>query len=162
MSSVLNRSFASIGSSSRNKASPNITHSSRNLPTISINLLPPNPFGSFSCQPTKPVDPTTRKNTKVVDVYVTSAVELDAKQIEKISRKMKKLTGKREIRMEICVDPNLIAGFLIKYKDYDDDECCQEIDLSVKGQLTNLADRIKISNQIDEQYRKSGSTMKIL
>lgn len=93
---------------------------------------------------------------------MSTAVELEGKQIEKIARKMKKLTGKSEIRMEICIDPSLIAGFLIKYKDYEGGDRCEEIDLSVRGQLANLADRIKISNQIDEQYRNWGSTMKIL
>ncbi|XP_072996946.1 ATP synthase delta chain, chloroplastic-like [Typha latifolia] len=75
----------------------------------------------------------------VLIVAVSSAVKLDAKQIDLITRKMQRLTGFRNLRLENVVDPSLIAGFVISY---GTDES-QIIDLSVKGQLAALAARVE-------------------
>lgn len=75
-------------------------------------------------------------------VSVSSAVKLDERQIELISKKMQRLTGFQELRLENSIDPSLIAGFVISY--------CSDgshvIDLSVKGQLAMLAARLESSD----------------
>ncbi|CAN6297867.1 unnamed protein product [Urochloa humidicola] len=76
-------------------------------------------------------------------VVVTSAVELDARQTELIARKMRRLTGFVNLIVENVVDPSLIAGFVICYG-IDDSHV---IDLSVKGQLTALKNRVDSIDQ---------------
>ncbi|CAL9192107.1 unnamed protein product [Musa hybrid cultivar] len=83
------------------------------------------------------------KPSDVLVISVSSAVELDDRQMDLITRKMQKLTGFRKLRLENIVDPSLIAGFVISY--------CSDgshvIDLSVKGQLATLAARLESSDQ---------------
>ncbi|XP_042443611.1 ATP synthase delta chain, chloroplastic-like [Zingiber officinale] len=78
----------------------------------------------------------------VLVVSVSSAVKLDERQIELISKKMQRLTGFQELRLENSIDPSLIAGFVISY--------CSDgshvIDLSVKGQLAMLKARLESSD----------------
>lgn len=78
----------------------------------------------------------------VLVVSVSSAVKLDERQIELISKKMQRLTGFQELRIENSIDPSLIAGFVISY--------CSDgshvIDLSVKSQLATLAARLESSD----------------
>lgn len=83
------------------------------------------------------------KPSIVLSVSVSSAVKLDSEQIELIARKMQKLTGFRNLKMENIIDPTLIAGFTISY---GDDES-NLIDLSVKGQLAALAARVESSER---------------
>ena len=83
------------------------------------------------------------KPSIVLSVSVSSAVKLDARQIELIARKMQKLTGFRNLRLENIVDPSLIAGFTISYGDNESDV----IDLSVRGQLAALAARVESSER---------------
>jgi len=47
-------------------------------------------------------------------------------------KKLKQITNAREIRLVINVDPNLIAGFLIKTKS-------KIVDFTIKSKLQNLA-----------------------
>ncbi|XP_010247245.1 PREDICTED: ATP synthase delta chain, chloroplastic-like [Nelumbo nucifera] len=83
-------------------------------------------------------------DTLVLAVF--SAVELECKQKDQIARKMRRLTGFRNVRLESYVDPSLIAGFVICYgKDRS-----HIIDLSVKGQLAELAARIESIDHIEE------------
>ena len=86
---------------------------------------------------------SSSKPSIVLSVSVSSAVKLDARQIELIARKMQKLTGFRNLRLENIVDPSLIAGFTISY---GDDES-NVIDLSVQGQLAALAARVESSER---------------
>lgn len=72
---------------------------------------------------------------------VSSAVELDRIQIEQIRRKMQRITGFSNLRLENRVDPSLIAGFVVRYGNDDG----HVIDLSVKGQLAQLSARIESS-----------------
>lgn len=78
----------------------------------------------------------------VLVVSVSSAVKLNERQIELISKKMQRLTGFQELTLENSIDPSLIAGFVISY--------CSDgshvIDLSVKGQLATLAARLESSD----------------
>ncbi|XP_020589541.1 ATP synthase subunit delta, chloroplastic-like [Phalaenopsis equestris] len=70
-------------------------------------------------------------------VSVSSALKLDERQVSLIARKMKRLTGFTNLKLENIIDPTLIAGFVISYGD----DGSNVIDLSVKGQLANLASR---------------------
>ncbi|KAK8946384.1 hypothetical protein KSP39_PZI006752 [Platanthera zijinensis] len=79
----------------------------------------------------------------VLAVSVSSAVELDERQVDLIARKMKRMTGFCNLRMENTVDSSLIAGFVISF---GDDES-HVIDLSVKGQLAALATRVESSDR---------------
>lgn len=47
----------------------------------------------------------------VVRAHVTSALELDSAQREKVAAKLQALTGKK-IRMDVAVDPSLIGGLV--------------------------------------------------
>ncbi|KAF8407381.1 hypothetical protein HHK36_006512 [Tetracentron sinense] len=73
-------------------------------------------------------------------VAVSSAVKLQHKQLDQIARKMKRVTGFTSVKLENTVDPSLIAGFIISY---EEEEGPHVIDLSVKGQLAELAARIQ-------------------
>ncbi|ONK62983.1 uncharacterized protein A4U43_C07F10180 [Asparagus officinalis] len=90
----------------------------------------------------------------VLSVSVSSAVKLDSRQIELIARKMQKLTGFRNLKLENIVDPSLIAGFTISYCDDESDV----IDLSVKGQLASLAARVESSERIIANNAQSWSS----
>ncbi|GJM96535.1 hypothetical protein PR202_ga13378 [Eleusine coracana subsp. coracana] len=71
-------------------------------------------------------------------VVVTSAVELDARQTELIARKMRRITGFANIKLENVVDTSLIAGFVVCYGTGDS----HVIDLSVKGKLDAIKNRV--------------------
>lgn len=78
----------------------------------------------------------------VLNVVIYSAARLENKQIDLIARKMQRLTGFRNLKLENIIDPSLIAGFLISY----DTDGSHVIDLSVKGQLAALAARAESSD----------------
>lgn len=79
----------------------------------------------------------------VLTVSVSSALKLDERQVSLIARKMKRLTGFTNLKLENTIDPTLIAGFVISYGD----DGSNIIDLSVKGQLANLASRVESSDK---------------
>lgn len=66
----------------------------------------------------------------IIRSNITSAVALDSEQIEKIKKRISRLTGKT-IRLEQEINRDLIGGFIIKLED-------TVIDLSVRGQLESL------------------------
>jgi F-type H+-transporting ATPase subunit delta len=82
-------------------------------------------------------------------VVVTSAVELDARQTELIARKMRRLTGFVNLKVENVVDTSLIAGFVVCYGTDDS----HVIDLSVKAQLAALKNRV---DSIDQTVHAHG------
>jgi hypothetical protein len=82
-------------------------------------------------------------------VMVTSAVELDARQTELIARKMRRLTGFVNLKVENVVDTSLIAGFVVCYGTDDS----HVIDLSVKAQLAALKNRV---DSIDQTVHAHG------
>ncbi|KAJ6853775.1 ATP synthase delta chain, chloroplastic [Iris pallida] len=84
-----------------------------------------------------------QQNVAVLKVAVSSAVRLDDTQIDLIARKMRRLTGFVNLRLENVVDPSLIAGFVISYGMGDS----HVIDLSVKGQLAALAAKVEFSDK---------------
>jgi len=69
-------------------------------------------------------------NIKIVEV--SSASKLTDSQQDLLIEKLEKMTNAREVKLVITVDPNLLGGFLIKTNS-------QVIDLTVKGQLSQLA-----------------------
>ncbi|ERN01940.1 hypothetical protein AMTR_s00045p00041590 [Amborella trichopoda] len=78
----------------------------------------------------------------------TAKTVLETHQVDQIARRMEKLTGSSKIRIENSIDPSLIAGFVITYET----EGSHVIDLSVKGQLDQLAAHIESTDQkIDSQ-----------
>ncbi|KAK1316737.1 hypothetical protein QJS10_CPA05g00005 [Acorus calamus] len=81
----------------------------------------------------------TSEPPKTLVVTVCSAIKLERKQIGQITKKMQKMTGVTNVRLESTVDPSLIAGFIISY----DMDGSRVIDLSVKGQLAELAAQVK-------------------
>ncbi|XP_008791178.1 ATP synthase delta chain, chloroplastic-like [Phoenix dactylifera] len=101
--------------------------------------------GSISSQP-----------SGVLAIVVSSAVKLDGRQIDLIAKKMQRLTGFPNLRMENIIDPSLIAGFVISYGDDDS----HVIDLSVKGQLAALAARVESSDQRIASHGQNWSLLK--
>jgi len=72
-------------------------------------------------------------NIKIVEVF--SASELTDSQQDLLIEKLETMTNAREIKLVITVDPALLGGFLIKTNS-------QVIDLTVKGQLSQLANHL--------------------
>ncbi|XP_058083450.1 ATP synthase delta chain, chloroplastic-like [Magnolia sinica] len=89
------------------------------------------------------LDLFSAKQNDVLVVAVSSAVKLEGKQLDQIARKMQRMTGSDNMRLENTVDPSLIAGFVISYEK----EGSHVIDLSVKGQLAELVARIESTDQ---------------
>ncbi len=74
-----------------------------------------------------------RDGLGVIQAEVVSVMDLNPKQIDDLTDKLKTLTGKTpELRFR--KDPNLIGGFLVKYGD-------KVIDGSVKRQLERLREQ---------------------
>ena len=65
-------------------------------------------------------------------IEVTTAFPFNRSQKNTLVKKLKQITNAREIRLVINVDPNLIAGFLIKTKS-------KIVDFTIKSKLQNLA-----------------------
>lgn len=84
-------------------------------------------------------------------VVVSSAVALDARQTELIARKMRRITGFVNLAIENVVEPSLIAGFVICYG-LDDSHT---IDLSVRGRLAALKNRVDSSDHDDRLHPRT-------
>ena len=65
-------------------------------------------------------------------IEVTTAFPFNRSQKNTLVKKLKQITNASEIRLVINVDPNLIAGFLIKTKS-------KIVDFTIKSKLQNLA-----------------------
>ncbi|RWR94469.1 ATP synthase delta chain, chloroplastic-like protein [Cinnamomum micranthum f. kanehirae] len=90
------------------------------------------------------IDLFSHTPNNVLVVAVSSAVKLESNQIDQIARKMRRVTGSSNLRLEETVDPSLIAGFVVKY---EKEGSSHVIDLSVKGQLAHLVARIEYTDQ---------------
>ncbi|KAM3294200.1 hypothetical protein ACQJBY_037224 [Aegilops geniculata] len=84
-------------------------------------------------------------------VVVSSAVALDARQTELIARKMRRITGFVNLAIENVVEPSLIAGFVVCYG-LDDSHT---IDLSVRGRLAALKNRVDSSDHDDRLHPRT-------
>ena len=69
---------------------------------------------------------------KIKIVEVTSANALTEEQQQNLILKLQKMTKAKEIKLLLTINSNLLGGFLIKTNS-------QVIDLTVRGQLTELA-----------------------
>jgi len=72
---------------------------------------------------------------KEIDVEITSAVKLNKKQIEDISKSLETRLA-RKVKLNCSVDPELIAGVLIKAGD-------TVIDGSLRSKLNRLSDALQ-------------------
>ena len=71
---------------------------------------------------------------KVVDVIVTSAAALNKKQVDTISKSLRKRLG-RDVKIETKIDENLIGGAVIRAGDV-------VIDGSLRARLEGLANAL--------------------
>ena len=69
-------------------------------------------------------------NIKIVEI--TSATEISEEQQQLLIDKLQTMTNAKEIKLLITLDASLMGGFLVKTNS-------QVIDLTVKGQLNELA-----------------------
>jgi len=65
---------------------------------------------------------------------VVSAIELKEEELEKIKMFLKRKFG-QELNVKLIVDPKIIGGLVIKYRD-------QVIDRSLKGKLNSLVENL--------------------
>ena len=72
------------------------------------------------------------ETASIKTIEVSTAVDFNDSQKDKLIQKLKELTNAREIRLVINVDPTLIGGFLIKTDS-------KVIDFTIKNQLQQLA-----------------------
>ena len=68
------------------------------------------------------------KEESIEIAKVTSSVQLSAQQQKTIAEKLKKITGAKQIKLALKVDPQLIGGFTIEIGS-------KLIDTSIRGQL---------------------------
>jgi F-type H+-transporting ATPase subunit delta len=73
---------------------------------------------------------------KTVDAKITSATELNEKQITQIKEKLGAKLG-RKVETSVEVNPDLLGGLIIKAEDL-------VIDGSVRGQLAKLSDTLNV------------------
>lgn len=76
---------------------------------------------------------------EIVNVVVTTAVELDADEKKLFEERLEKYTGKK-VRMSYLIDDKIIGGFLVKIKD-------ELLDASVVHQLELLKKRLVKEDQ---------------
>lgn len=63
---------------------------------------------------------------------LTSAVQLEEEEQFEIAKKLRELSGAKNIKLKPVIDPSIIAGFILEYGS-------SQIDLSVRGQLARLS-----------------------
>ncbi|MBI3136539.1 MAG: ATP synthase F1 subunit delta [Bacteroidetes bacterium] len=71
-----------------------------------------------------------KRHNNIVDVYLTSAMPLDAGTKEKILQKVK-LRYNGQLNVIEKIDPSLLGGFVVRIDD-------NQVDASIANQLTNL------------------------
>ena len=72
------------------------------------------------------------KEESIEIAKVTSSVQLSAQQQKAIAEKLKKITGAKQIKLALKVDPQLIGGFTIEIGS-------KLIDTSIRGQLKQIS-----------------------
>ncbi|ACV64836.1 ATP synthase F1, delta subunit [Desulfofarcimen acetoxidans DSM 771] len=80
------------------------------------------------------------QHRNIVEVHVTSAIEMNEKEQKSLAKVLDKLAGKK-VQPEYAVDPSLIGGVVVRIGD-------RVIDGSVKTRLATLKDRL-IQNQVN-------------
>ncbi|MBC7325220.1 MAG: ATP synthase F1 subunit delta, partial [Moorella sp. (in: Bacteria)] len=71
----------------------------------------------------------------LVEVQVTSAVELEKEEKKKLTEVMEKVTGKK-VRAEYFVDPSLIGGVVVRVGD-------RVIDGSIRTRLASMREHLR-------------------
>jgi len=71
------------------------------------------------------------KQDSIEIAKITSSVQLSAKQQKDIAEKLKTITGAKQIKLALKVDPQLIGGFTIEIGS-------KMIDASIRGQLNQI------------------------
>ena len=67
---------------------------------------------------------------------LTSAIQLDEEEQYQIAKKLRELTGAKNVKLKPALDPSLLAGFVVEFGS-------SQIDLSVKGQLNRISAELK-------------------
>jgi len=71
------------------------------------------------------------KQESIEIAKITSAIQLSAQQQKDIAEKLKGITGAKQIKLALKIDPQLIGGFTIEIGS-------QMIDTSIRGQLRKI------------------------
>merc|ERR1712182_155424 len=72
------------------------------------------------------------KQESIEVAKVISSVQLSAQQQQNLAEKLKTITGAKQIKLALKVDPNLIGGFTVEIGS-------QYIDTSIRGQLRQIS-----------------------
>jgi F-type H+-transporting ATPase subunit delta len=72
------------------------------------------------------------KTEKIEIAKITSSIQLSADQQKNIAEKLKAITGAKQIKLALKVDPQLIGGFTIEIGS-------KMIDTSIRGQLKQIS-----------------------
>jgi len=72
------------------------------------------------------------KQESIEIAKVTSSIKLSAEQQQQIAEKLKAITGAKQIKLALKVDPELIGGFTIEVG-------FKMIDISIRGQLRKIS-----------------------
>jgi F-type H+-transporting ATPase subunit delta len=72
------------------------------------------------------------KNERIEIAKITSSIQLSAEQQKNIAEKLKTITGAKQIKLALKVDPTLIGGFTVEIGS-------KLIDTSIRGQLRQIS-----------------------
>ena len=72
------------------------------------------------------------KQDSIEIAKITSSIQLSAQQQKEIAEKLKVITGAKQIKLALKVDPALIGGFTIEI-------WSKMIDTSIRGQLKQIS-----------------------
>ena len=72
------------------------------------------------------------KEESIKIAKITSSIQLSSSQQNEIAKKLKKITGAKQIKLALKVDPQLISGFTIEVDS-------NMIDTSIRGQLKQIS-----------------------
>jgi F-type H+-transporting ATPase subunit delta len=72
------------------------------------------------------------KQESIEIAKITSSIQLSAQQQKEIAEKLKVITGAKQIKLALKVDPQLIGGFTIEIGS-------KMIDTSIRGQLKQIS-----------------------
>ena len=79
------------------------------------------------------------KQESIEVAKVISSISLSAQQQQNLAEKLKTITGAKQIKLALKVDPNLIGGFTVEIGS-------QYIDTSIRGQLRKLSNLLGAAN----------------
>ena len=79
------------------------------------------------------------KQESIEVAKVISSISLSAQQQQNLAEKLKTITGAKQIKLALKVDPNLIGGFTVEIGS-------QYIDTSIRGQLRKISNLLGATN----------------